>query len=58
MALGGIARSLLRPLEPQNQLDQLLFAEPLQITPFHSPMDSDIYNAGKGAENWGWVITL
>jgi hypothetical protein len=35
----------------------LLFAEPLQITPFHSPMDSDIYNAGKGAENWGWVIT-
>jgi hypothetical protein len=28
----------------------LLFAEPLQITPFHSPMDSDIYDAGKRAE--------
>ena len=40
--LGGIARRLLRPLQPKNQLNQLLFAEPLQITSFHSPMDSDI----------------
>jgi len=51
--LGGIARGLLRPLQPQNQFDQLLLAEPLQITPFHSPMDSDIYHPGKGAKKGG-----
>jgi hypothetical protein len=35
----------------------LLFAEPLQITPIHSTMDSDIYRHGKGAKK-GWVITV
>ena len=50
---GGIARVLLRSLQPKNQLDQLLLAEPLQITSFHSPMDSDIYGAGKGLKKGG-----
>ena len=46
----GVARGLVRPLEPEpeHQLDQLVLAQPLQISPIHFPMGSDIYPAGKG----------
>jgi len=46
--LGRRARILVRPLEKQHQLDQLLFAQVLQITAVHRPMDSDIAPPGKG----------
>ena len=46
------ARVLLGALEPKHQFDQLLLAEPLQITPIHPDMDSEIDGLGKG-----WVIT-
>jgi hypothetical protein len=36
-------------LEPQHQFDQLLLAEPLQITPIHPAMDSEIASLGKEA---------
>ena len=36
-------------LEPEHQFDQLLLAEPLQITPIHPAMDSEIARLGKGA---------
>jgi hypothetical protein len=50
--LGRRARILVRALERQHQFDQLLFAQLLQITAFHQPMDSEI-----GARGKGWVIT-
>ena len=43
------ARVLLRALEPEHQLDQLLLAEPLQITPIHAAMDLEIALPGKGS---------
>src|SRR5665647_1404410 len=41
-------RRLVRPLELENQLDQLLTAHALQISPIHPDMDSEIANQGKG----------
>ena len=35
-------------LKPKHQLDQLLFAELLQITSVHPPMDSEFAARGKG----------
>src|SRR5271157_5953218 len=49
--LGRRARSLAGPLEPQHQLDQLLFAQLLQITAIHRAMDSEIAPHGKGVGN-------
>ena len=49
--LGRRARSLVGPLEPQHQLDQLLFAQLLQITAVHRAMDSEIAPHGKGVGN-------
>ena len=53
--LGRRARRLVRPLKPENQLDQLLFAELLQITSIHSIMDSGIYPADKGVGNYALI---
>jgi len=55
--LGRRARHLVGPLKPENQLDQLLFAELLQITSIHSIMDSGIYPADKGVGNY-WLGDL
>ena len=49
--LGRRARSLVGPLEPQHQLDQLLFAQLLQITAVHRAMDLEIAPHGKGVGN-------
>jgi len=51
--LGRGARILIGPLEPEHQLDQLLFAQVLQITTVHRAIDSEI-----AARGWGWVITI
>src|ERR1700710_1273472 len=45
------ARVLRGALEPKHQFDQLLLAEPLQITPIHPAMDSEIASLGKGVGN-------
>ena len=45
-------RRLLRALQLQNQINQLILAQPLQISAFHASMDSGIRTFGKG-----WVIT-
>jgi hypothetical protein len=50
--LGRGARILIGPLKPEHQLDQLLFAELLQITAIHTPMDSEIAPPGKGVSNY------
>ncbi len=50
--LGRGARILIGPLKPQHQLDQLLFAELLQITSVHRPRDSGICPADKGVGNY------
>jgi hypothetical protein len=50
--LGRRARILVRALERQHQFDQLLFAQLLQITAFHQPMDSEIGARGKGVGNY------
>ena len=42
---------LLGALEPKHQFDQLLLAEPLQITSIHPAMDSEIASLGKGVGN-------
>jgi len=49
--LGRRARILVRPLQTQHQLDQLLFAQLLQITAVHAAMDSDIAPPRKGVGN-------
>lgn len=46
-------RGLRRTLRPQRQLDQLLFAELLQITAIHPRMDSEIPPPRKGMGNYG-----
>src|ERR1019366_1509775 len=46
------ARVLIGPLKPEHQLDQLVFAELLQISAIHSPMDSEIAPRGKGVSNY------
>ena len=38
--LGGCARGLLRPLQPQHQLDQLRLAQPLKRVPLHARIES------------------
>ena len=49
--LGRGTRSLIRPLKPKHQLNQLLLAELLQITAIHPLIDSDIASRRKP-----WVI--
>ena len=49
--LGRRARRLVRPLKPEHQLNQLLFAELLQITAIHAAMDSEIAPPRKGVGN-------
>ena len=49
--LGRGARTLVGTLKPKHQLNQLLPAELLQITPVHLRMDSEIAALSKG-----WVI--
>ena len=46
--LGRGARILIGPLEPEHQIDQLLFAELLQISAIHAGMDLEIAPHGKG----------
>ena len=50
--LGRRARILIGTLKPKHQLDQLLLAEPLQITSVHPGMDSEIPARGKGVGNY------
>lgn len=38
--LGGCARRLLRPLQPQHQLDQLRLAQALKLVPLHARIES------------------
>jgi hypothetical protein len=38
-------------LKPEHQLDQLVFAELLQISAIHAPRDSEIAPHGKGLGN-------
>ena len=49
--LGRRARILVGTLKPKHQLDQLLLAELLQISPVHPRMDSEISPRGKGVGN-------
>ena len=42
-------------LTPQHQLDQLLFAQVLQITAVHRTMDSEIAPPGKGVGNYEYL---
>src|SRR5208337_4943160 len=41
-------RRLIGPLKLEHQFNQLLFAQFLQITAIHAPMDSEIGRPGKG----------
>ena len=50
--LGRCAGVLLRPLKPKHQLDQLLLAQLLQISPIHPHMDSEIETRGKGVGSY------
>ncbi len=45
--LGRGAGRLLRPLQPQHQLDQLLLAQTLEIAPAHVRRESAIHLRGK-----------
>ena len=46
--LRRIARRLIRSLKLDHQLNQLVLAQALQISPFHEDMDSEIGLPGKG----------
>jgi hypothetical protein len=46
-------RRLLRALQLQQQINQLILAQPLQISAFHGGMDSGFRAFGNG-----WVIAL
>ncbi len=50
--LGGGSRGLLRPLQPQHQLNQFFLRQTLQISAIHLPMDSGIAAADKGVGNY------
>ena len=50
--LGRGARGFVGALKPKHQLDQLLLAELLQISPIHPLMDSDFAARGKGVGNY------
>ena len=45
------ARGFVGPLKLQHQINQLLFAELLQITPIHADMDSEFLKLGKRRGN-------
>lgn len=45
-------RRLLRPLQPQHQLDQFVLRKPLQITAIHTAMDPGFRHGGKGVGNY------
>jgi hypothetical protein len=49
---GRRARSLIRALKPKHQLDQIVFAQPLQIITVHPNLESATRPTRKG-----WVIT-
>src|ERR1019366_10547448 len=46
--LGRSPRRFIRSLQLQNQINQLVLAQALQISPFHARMDSEIALHGKG----------
>jgi hypothetical protein len=46
--LGGCARGLLRPLQPQHQLDQLFLAQTLKIAAAHGSKESAKSSSRKG----------
>lgn len=46
------ARSLLRALQPQHQLDQLFAAQPLKIAPAHPTKESAKSDPRKGVGNY------
>ena len=46
--LTGIARGFIRSLQLDHQLNQLVLAQPLQISAIHALMDSEIGLPGKG----------
>ncbi len=50
--LGGCARRLLRPLQPQHQLDQLFLAQSLKIAPAHEGRESAFHLRRKGVGNY------
>jgi hypothetical protein len=52
--LGGCARGLLRPLQPQHQLDQLRLAQPLKRIPLHARIESANPLPRKGVGNYHW----
>src|SRR5664279_2350437 len=46
--LGRSPRRFIRPLKLQHQINQLVLAQMLQISPIHRRMDSEIATRGKG----------
>src|ERR1019366_3645834 len=67
--LGRSPRRFIRPLKVQHQINQLVLAQMLQISPIHRRIDSEIATRGKGVARQsrfssslprrkrGWVIT-
>src|SRR3954463_9657652 len=52
--LGGGARGLLRPLQAQNQLDQLFLAQTLKLATTHPALESAKTANLKGVGNYAW----
>ena len=52
------ARGLRRTLQPQQQLDQLLAAQPLKITAPHPTKESAKPSPRKGVGNYDWLADI
>src|ERR1017187_2984610 len=56
--LGRSPRRFIRPLKLQHQINQLVLAQMLQISPIHRRMDSEIATRGKGGASVSILILI